>query len=107
MLFFEDGQYLLFQDPRSLMNEMWKTHELEQMTFRNIFTLCSIKWTCAGMCVCVYRHSWRRAVLDLLELEVQVIVSYLTRMLGSQLRPLQQQCVLLTTEPSSLVEQML
>lgn len=107
MLFFEDGHYLLFQDPRSLMNEMRKTHELDQMTFRNVFTLFSTKWTCAGMCAGVYRHSWRRAVLDLLDLEVQVIVNYLTWMLGSQLRLLQQQCVLLKTEPSSLVEQML
>lgn len=88
MLVFEDGHYLLFQDLSSLMNEMWKSHELDQMTFRNIFTLCSVKWTCAGVCVYVYRPSWRRAVLDLLELEVQVIVNYLTWMLGSQLRPL-------------------
>lgn len=53
MLVFEDGHYLLFQDLSSLMNEMWKSHELDQMTFRNIFTLCSVKWTCAGVCVCL------------------------------------------------------
>lgn len=39
-------------------------------------------------------------MLSLFKLELQAVVSFLAGLLGTQLRSLQEQCVLLTTEPS-------
>lgn len=66
-------------------------------SFMCVFSLC----VCNSIChMCVGTHRGQKRVLDFLEPELQIGVSLLTRVLGTELRSLHKLCVFFSAEPS-------